>query len=66
MKIEFIAMTLFTLLILGLGYAGNSDVESAETESALYAEMVCLGRETGQQFGWPNYLNLEINCTEIN
>lgn len=66
MKIEFIAMAIFTLLIVGLGYAGNSDVRDAEIESALYTEMVCLGRETGQQYGWPNYRNLDINCTEIN
>jgi len=24
--------------------------------------MVCLGRETGNEYGWPNYKNLEIDC----
>ena len=38
-----------------------------ERESNLYAEMVCLGREsvaeTGtMQVGWPNYKGLTVDC----
>lgn len=66
MKKEFILMVLAIVVISGLNYAGKLEQQDAEIASAEYASMVCLGRETNQQFGWPNYLNLEINCTKIN
>tara|TARA_R110002153_G_scaffold3570_2_gene17141 strand:- start:2642 stop:2842 length:201 start_codon:yes stop_codon:yes gene_type:complete len=66
MKKEFYLLTLAIIVIAGLNYSGKLEQQDAEIASAEYASMVCLGRETSQQFGWPNYLNLEINCTEIN
>lgn len=66
MKKEFILIILAIVVISGLNYAGKLEQQDAEIASAEYASMVCLGRETNQQFGWPNYLNLEINCTKIN
>lgn len=66
MKKEFLLIALAIVVIVGLSHAGKLEQQDAEIESALYAEMVCLGRQTGQQSGWPNYRNLEINCTEIN
>lgn len=63
-KIAFLLV--LALMLAGIGYSGHLEVEDAEIESAQYAEMVCLGRQTGQQYGWPNYLNLEIDCQEIN
>lgn len=47
-----------------LGFAGGHDMHEAEQADALYAEMVCLGRATENEFGWPNYKNLEISCGE--
>lgn len=35
-------------------------VEQAEADH--YAEMVCIGRETDMEYGWPNYKNLNIDC----
>ncbi len=66
MKKEFYLLTLAIIVIAGLNYSGKLEKQDAEIASAEYASMVCLGRETNQQFGWPNYLNLEINCTKIN
>lgn len=44
-----------------------SMLESDQREANLYAEMVCLGREsiaeTGtMQVGWPNYKGLTVEC----
>ena len=44
-----------------------SMLESDQREANLYAEMVCLGREsiaeTGtMQVGWPNYRGLAVEC----
>jgi hypothetical protein len=44
-----------------------SMLESDQREANLYAEMVCLGREsiaeTGtMQVGWPNYKGLTVDC----
>ncbi len=46
-----------------------SMLESYQREANLYAEMVCLGREsiaeTGtMQVGWPNYKGLTVDCDE--
>ena len=51
-------------LFAAYGLAGNADLQEAEQADALYTEMVCLGRATGNEFGWPNYKNLEITCGE--
>ena len=51
-------------LFAAYGLAGNADLEEAEQADALYTEMVCLGRATNNEFGWPNYKNLEIICGE--
>jgi len=45
-----------------LGFVGGHDMHEAEQADALYAEMVCLGIATNNEFGWPNYKNLEVNC----
>ena len=45
-----------------LGFVGGHDMHEAEQADALYAEMVCLGRATENDLGWPNYKNLEVNC----
>jgi hypothetical protein len=66
MKKELYLLTLAIIVIAGLNYSGKLEKQDAEIESAQYASMVCLGRQTGQQFGWPNYRNLDIDCTEIN
>jgi len=47
-----------------LGMVGGYDMHEAEQADALYIEMVCLGRATEMESGWPNYKNLEINCGE--
>ena len=49
-------------LIAGMSYASKQDQIEAERASDEYTEMVCLGRETGNEYGWPNYKNLEIDC----
>jgi len=51
-------------LFAAYGLAGNADLQEAEQADALYTEMVCLGRATGNEFGWPNYKNLDITCGE--
>lgn len=51
-------------LFAAYGLAGNADLKEAEQADALYTEMVCLGRATGNEFGWPNYKNLDIACGE--
>lgn len=51
-------------LFAAYGLAGNADLQEAEQADALYTEMVCLGRATNNEFGWPNYKNLEITCGE--
>jgi hypothetical protein len=35
-----------------------------EMEANLYTEMVCLGRATEMEYGWPNYKNLDVTCGE--
>ena len=50
--------------IAALGYAGTHDFQEAEQADALYTEMVCLGRATDMNAGWPNYKNLHIKCGE--
>ena len=59
-----IAMLAGAGLFAAYGLAGNADLQEAEQADALYTEMVCLGRATGNEFGWPNYKNLEITCGE--
>ena len=61
--LQDIAKGLLVLVaIVGFGYASNEDQIEAERASDEYTEMVCLGRETGNEYGWPNYKNLEIDC----
>jgi hypothetical protein len=50
------------VITFSLSFATKQDVIEAERQVAEYQEMVCLGRETKNEFGWPNYLNLDINC----
>ena len=66
MKKELYLLALAIIVIVGLNYSGKLEQQDAEIESAQYVSMVCLGRQTGQKFGWPNYRNLDIDCTEIN
>ena len=60
-------LTLIAALIItisGMSFAGKFDREEAERASAEYTEMVCLGIATDNEFGWPNYKNLNITCGE--
>ena len=52
-------------LAIALSVAGKSEVIEAERSVSEYAEMVCLGRETSGEFGWPNFKDLEIVCEEV-
>ena len=68
--------TLLKALLVACGLIGfytlgvltePSMLESDQREANLYAEMVCLGREsmaeTGtMQVGWPNYKGLTVDC----
>lgn len=61
---EFIGLLGLFGFIAALSFAGGYDMHEAEQADALYTEMVCLGMETNQEFGWANYKNLEIDCGE--
>ena len=60
-------LTLIAALIItiaGMSFAGKFDRQEAERAADEYTEMVCLGFATDQEFGWPNYKNLNITCGE--
>jgi hypothetical protein len=63
-ELSIAGKVIFGVLIIGAitGLALTSGDREQEMEAKLYAEMVCVGRETNNEFGWPNYLNLDINC----
>ena len=61
---ETLALIFFVALLAALSIAGAFDRQEAERASAEYTEMVCLGIATDQEFGWPNYKNLNITCGE--
>lgn len=61
---ETLAMIFFAALLAALGVAGAFDRQEAERAADEYTEMVCLGIATDQEFGWPNYKNLNITCGE--
>jgi len=63
MKDSLILFGLFGFVMV-LGFVGGYDMQESEQADALYTEMVCLGRATENELGWPNYKNLEINCGE--
>ena len=70
--------TLLKALLVACGLIGSytlgvlfepSILENDHREANLYAEMVCLGREsmaeTGtMELGWPNYKGLTVDCDE--
>ena len=53
------------IITFSLSFATKQDVIEAERQADEYQEMVCLGRETSREFGWPNFKNLEITCKEV-
>jgi hypothetical protein len=53
------------VITFSLSFATKQDVIEAERQADEYQEMVCLGRETSGEFGWPNFKNLEITCKEV-
>ena len=61
------AISIIALAVLAILFsaASSMDLQDEQLESSQYAEMVCLGRQTGQQYGWPNYRNLDIDCGEV-
>ena len=61
LKIVLVLMALLISLTLGL-LLGEGEFEVEQRELKMYAEMVCLGRETSMEFGWPNFKNLEVTC----
>ena len=61
---EFVVLLGLCGFIGALSFAGGYDMREAEQAGALYKEMVCLGRATNNQSGWPNYKNLDIDCGE--
>lgn len=42
-------------LLVGLGIAGNGDLEEAQTQERVYKEMVC-------KKAWPDYKGLKPEC----
>jgi hypothetical protein len=42
-------------LLVGLGVAGNGDLEEAEKQAKVYNDMVCAGH-------WPDYENRKPKC----
>jgi len=42
-------------LLVGLGIAGNGDLEEAQTQERVYTEMVC-------KKAWPDYKGLKPEC----
>jgi len=42
-------------LLVGLGIAGNGDLEEAQTQERVYKEMVC-------KKAWPDYKRLKPEC----
>ena len=63
MKVMLFHLFILVLFIV-FGVVGVMDMQDAEMASAEYTEMVCLGRETNNEYGWPNYKNLNITCGE--
>lgn len=61
LKILLVLMALIVSLTLGL-LLGEGEFEVEQQELKMYAEMVCLGRETNGEFGWPNFQHLEVTC----
>ena len=60
-------LLVFAALLLSLSIMmliGATDIDAESQEEALYAEMVCLGIATDNEFGWPNYKNLDVTCGE--
>ena len=54
-------LILFALTIIALGIAGKADTEEAVRHHSEYCSMTALYRESGGDFGWPEY-NTSINC----
>ena len=56
-------LIVFLIAIIAFGYAILPPERVVqEMEANQYEEMVCMGRATNMEFGWPNYKNLEVNC----
>ena len=53
------------VIVLAISFATKQDVIEADRQAAEYQEMVCLGRETSGEFGWPNFHNIEITCEDV-
>lgn len=53
------------VITFSLSFATKQDAIEAERQADEYQEMVCLGRETSGEFGWPNFKHLEITCEEV-
>ena len=61
---ETLTLIFFVALLAALSVAGAFDRQEAERAADEYTEMVCLCIATDQEFGWPNYKNLNITCGE--
>jgi hypothetical protein len=61
---ETLTLLFFVALLAALSIAGAFDRQEAERAADEYTEMVCLGIATDQEFGWPDYKNLNITCGE--
>lgn len=52
---RMLAAGLLGLFLIGLGIAGDGDLEMAETQAGNYCHMVALYKRTQGENGWPDY-----------
>lgn len=55
-----IALLIALIALAGAIMPPESEIQSMEANQ--YEEMVCIGRATNMDAGWPNYKNLEVTC----